>query len=36
MTILDWSQVGFLLIVVLAGVGGLIKVLFIDKKEDDK
>ncbi len=34
MTILDWSQVGFLVIVVLIGVGGMIKVLFIDKKED--
>ena len=34
MTILDWSQVGFLLIVVLIGVGGMIKVLFMDKKED--
>lgn len=35
MTILDWSQVAFLVIVVLAGIGGMIKVLFIDKKEED-
>jgi hypothetical protein len=35
MTILDWSQVGFLAIVVLAGVGGMIKVLFLDKIEED-
>lgn len=34
MTILDWSQVGFLVLVVLIGVGGMIKVLFLDKKED--
>jgi hypothetical protein len=34
MTILDWSQVGFLVIVVLIGIGGMIKVLFMDKKED--
>ncbi len=33
MTILDWSQVGFLLIVVLIGVGGMVKVLFLDKKD---
>jgi len=32
MTILDWSQVGFLAIVALIGVGGMIKVLFLDKK----
>ena len=35
MTILDWSQVGFLVIVVLLGIGGMIKVLFMDKKEED-
>ncbi len=35
MTILDWSQVGFLVLVVLAGIGGMIKVLFMDKKEKD-
>ncbi len=35
MTILDWSQVGFLVIVVLIGIGGMIKVLFMDKKEED-
>ncbi len=34
MTILDWAQVGFLALVVIAGVGGMIKVLFFDKKED--
>jgi len=34
MTILDWAQVGFLAVVVLIGVGGMIKVLFLDKKED--
>ncbi|ACZ11096.1 hypothetical protein Sdel_0058 [Sulfurospirillum deleyianum DSM 6946] len=28
MTLLDWSQIGFLIIVVIIGVGGLIKVLF--------
>lgn len=33
MTLLDWSQVGFLAIVVIIGVGGMIKVLFMDKKE---
>ncbi len=32
MTILDWSQVGFLSIVAIIGVGGMIKVLFLDKK----
>ena len=32
MTMLDWSQVIFLSIVVLVGIGGMIKVLFIDKK----
>ncbi len=30
-TLLDWSMVIFLSIVVIVGVGGLIKVLFIDK-----
>jgi hypothetical protein len=35
MSIVDWGQVIFLAIVVLAGVGGMIKVLFIDKKEKD-
>ena len=35
MTILDWAQVGFLAVVVLIGVGGMIKVLFLDKKEDN-
>ena len=35
MTILDYAQVGFLLLVVLIGVGGMIKVLFLDKKDDD-
>ena len=35
MSILDWSQVGFLAIVVLVGVGGMIKVLFLDKKDED-
>ena len=34
MTILDWSQVGFLVLVVVIGVGGMIKVLFLNKKED--
>jgi hypothetical protein len=34
MTLLDWSQVTFLAIVVVIGVGGMIKVLFMDKKED--
>lgn len=34
MTLLDWSQVAFLAIVVVIGVGGMIKVLFMDKKED--
>ena len=33
MTILDWAQVGFLAVVVLIGVGGMIKVLFLDKKD---
>ncbi len=33
MTILDWSQVGFLLVVVIVGVGGMVKVLFLDKKQ---
>ncbi len=28
MTLLDWSQIGFLIIVIIIGVGGLIKVLF--------
>lgn len=28
---LDWAQVAFLAIVVIVGVGGVIKVLFIDK-----
>ncbi|AFL67405.1 hypothetical protein Sulba_0076 [Sulfurospirillum barnesii SES-3] len=31
MTLLDWFQIGFLIIVVIVGVGGLISVLF--KKE---
>jgi hypothetical protein len=34
MNIVDWGQVIFLAIVVIAGVGGIIKVLFLDKKED--
>lgn len=33
MTILDWSQIGFLIAVVIVGVLGMIKVLFIDKKK---
>jgi len=32
MTVLDWSQIGFLSIVVIVGIGGMIKVLFLDKK----
>jgi len=32
MTMLDWGQVAFLVIVIVAGIGGMIKVLFIDKK----
>ncbi len=31
-TALDWTMVIFLTIVVIVGVGGLIKVLFIDKE----
>ncbi len=31
MTILDWSQVIFLAIVVIVGIGGMYKVLFMDK-----
>ncbi len=31
MTLIDWGQVIFLAIVVIAGVGGMIKVLFFDK-----
>lgn len=31
MTLLDWGQVIFLAIVVLVGIGGMIKVLFFDK-----
>ncbi len=31
MTMLDWFQIGFLAIVVIVGIGGLIKVLFINK-----
>ena len=34
MSIVDWGQVIFLAIVVLAGVGGMIKVLFMDRKEE--
>lgn len=33
MTLLDWGQVIFLAIVVFAGIGGMYKVLFIDKEE---
>jgi hypothetical protein len=29
---LDWGQVAFLVIVIIAGIGGMIKVLFLDKK----
>jgi len=32
MTMLDWGQVAFLVIVIIAGIGGMIKVLFLDKK----
>lgn len=32
MTMLDWGQVAFLVIVIVAGIGGMIKVLFLDKK----
>jgi len=32
MTLLDWGQVAFLVIVIIAGIGGMIKVLFLDKK----
>ena len=32
MSIVDWGQVIFLAIVALAGIGGMIKVLFLDKK----
>jgi hypothetical protein len=31
MTMLDWFQIGFLVVVVVIGVGGIIKVLFINK-----
>jgi hypothetical protein len=33
MTMLDWGQVAFLAVVVIIGVGGMIKVLFMDKKD---
>lgn len=33
MTLLDWSQVGFLVVVIIVGIGGMIKVLFLDNKE---
>lgn len=33
MTPLDWAQVAFLTIVVIFGVGGIIKVLFFEKEE---
>jgi hypothetical protein len=32
MTMVDWGETLFLVIVILVGVGGMIKVLFIDKK----
>jgi hypothetical protein len=31
MTMLDWFQIGFLVVVVVIGIGGIIKVLFINK-----
>ena len=34
MTILDWSQIGFLIVVIIIGLGGLIKAIFINKKND--
>lgn len=33
MTVLDWSQIAFLSIVVIIGVGGMIKVIFFDKSK---
>lgn len=33
MTMLDWGQVVFLAVVVIIGVGGMIKVLFMDKRD---
>jgi len=33
MSVVDWSEVGFLLIFVLVAVGGIIKVLFLDEKK---
>ena len=32
MTLLDWGQVAFLAIIIVIGIGGMIKVLFLDKK----
>jgi len=32
MTLLDWGQVAFLVAIIIAGIGGMIKVLFLDKK----
>jgi len=33
MSIVDWGQVLFLTIVAIVGIGGMIKVLFMDKKD---
>ena len=35
MTILDWAQVGFLIIVVVVGIGGMIYVIKNDGKEEE-
>lgn len=35
MTILDWAQVGFLIIVVVIGVGGMIYVIKNEGKEEE-
>lgn len=34
MTMLDWGQVAFLVIIIIVGIGGMIKVLFLDNKKD--
>lgn len=31
MTLLDWGQVIFLSLVVIIGIGGMVKVIFLDK-----
>ncbi len=35
MSIVEWTQVGFLALVAIVGIGGMIKVMFYDKKEED-